>query len=226
MYFGYDLLSTDVITLSLIVATLSTIHLCILAAVTRRWSVVIVPSIYGIYTALVYYFQVSRQLRCENTAAKAALSTHMSETVIGLRHIRAFGWASRKLRESNTTLRQSQRLFFNVLSIERWLHLMLDFTKGASILSLVLLAILRPTSISASSVALCLILITTCSDGLAYLAEDCTMVGDCLDAFARFNNFVKSIPREMDTPLPRRMMPRAWPAEGRVMLSGVSAKYM
>ena len=80
----------------------------------------------ALYLLQKYYLRTSRQMRYLDLEAKAPLYTQFSEMTAGLQHIRAFGWQSDTLTHSLKLLDYSQRPYYYLYCIQRWLTLVLD----------------------------------------------------------------------------------------------------
>lgn len=73
-----------------------------------------------------FYLRTSRQIRLLDLEAKSPLYSHFLESLNGLVTIRAFGWAER-FQESNLELLDaSQKPYYLMFCIQRWLALILD----------------------------------------------------------------------------------------------------
>lgn len=94
------------------------------------------------------YLRTSRQLRLLDLEARGPLYSHFMETLTGLVTIRAFGW-ERHFREQNfKQLDYSQRPYYLLYCIQRWLNLVLDLIVGAEAVLVVGLAIWLRSSTS------------------------------------------------------------------------------
>jgi ATP-binding cassette subfamily C (CFTR/MRP) protein 1 len=80
-----------------------------------------------LYALQLFYLRTSRQLRHMDLEAKSPLYTHLLETVQGLSTIRSFGWSSTTLATGLKFLDISQRPYYLLFCIQRWLNLVLDF---------------------------------------------------------------------------------------------------
>lgn len=76
------------------------------------------------------------------------------ETLSGLAHIRAFQWQSDNLAKANDLLDISQKPFYLLFMIQRWLTLVLDLTCAGLAFLVVTLAVQLRTSPGFTGVAL------------------------------------------------------------------------
>lgn len=73
-----------------------------------------------------FYLRTSRQLRFLDLEAKSPLFTHFTETLQGLATIRAFGWQQASHEQNLRLLDFSQKPYYLLYCIQRWLNLVLD----------------------------------------------------------------------------------------------------
>jgi ATP-binding cassette, subfamily C (CFTR/MRP), member 1 len=94
-----------------------------------------------------FYLRTSRQLRLLDLEARSPLYTNFLETLSGLATIRAFGWGSRQSAVNDRLLDLSQRPYYMLYCIQRWLNLVLDLIVAAEAVIVVGLALgLRESS--------------------------------------------------------------------------------
>ncbi|TXC11619.1 hypothetical protein FocTR4_00006679 [Fusarium oxysporum f. sp. cubense] len=99
------------------------------------------------------YLRTSRQLRLLDLEEKAPLYTQFLETLSGLATIRAFGWNDAVIQANHTLVDRSQRPFYLLMIVQRWLVLVLDLTTVALALLLVGLAFWTSIETSIGAVA-------------------------------------------------------------------------
>lgn len=73
-----------------------------------------------------FYLRTSRQIRFLDLEAKSPLYTHFIESLAGLATLRGFGWEEEFKHQNNQYLQASQRPFFLLVTIQRWLALVLN----------------------------------------------------------------------------------------------------
>ena len=87
------------------------------------------------------YLRTSRQLQFLDLEARSPLYSHFLETLDGIVTIRAFGWEE-KYKESNIKhIDHSQRPYYLLYCIQRWLNLVLDLIVAALAVLVVSLAL-------------------------------------------------------------------------------------
>jgi ATP-binding cassette, subfamily C (CFTR/MRP), member 1 len=79
-----------------------------------------------VYYLQYFYLQTSRQLRLLELESRSPVFSYFLETLEGTETIRAFGWQSAMLKENDRRLDYSQKPYYLMFCIERWLALVLD----------------------------------------------------------------------------------------------------
>jgi ATP-binding cassette, subfamily C (CFTR/MRP), member 1 len=79
-----------------------------------------------IYYLQYFYLQTSRQLRILELEARSPVYAYFLEMLEGLETIRAFGWRPKMNKESERRLDHSQKPYYLMFCIQRWLSLILD----------------------------------------------------------------------------------------------------
>jgi ATP-binding cassette subfamily C (CFTR/MRP) protein 1 len=183
------------------------------------------PLIIGIvYAVQSFYLRTSRQMRHMDLEAKSPLYTHFQETVSGISTIRAFGW-KKAFQETNLRLLdKSQRPFYLMYCIQRWLNLVLDMLVAAIAILVVTLAVQLRSNTSASSIGLALLNVLSFSSLLTTLITAFTSLETSLGAIARLRDFEKDTPQEIDG-ADSHIPANQWPSGGRIEFKGVSASY-
>jgi ATP-binding cassette subfamily C (CFTR/MRP) protein 1 len=195
----------------------------------------------------------SRQLRHLDLEAKSPLYTHFTETLSGVVTIRAFGWKPAFLQENLRLLDFSQKPYYLLFCIQRWLGVVMDlFVAGIAILlvsigdSLMLYDILSLSILfmeyilifypqvafaveftgttSRGAIGLSMINIIGFNNSLSRLISSWTSLETSLGAAARLRDFLRDTPKEDNFEnLPPP--PTDWPSAGAVELKGVTATY-
>jgi ABC-type multidrug transport system fused ATPase/permease subunit len=158
--------------------------------------------------------------------AKAPLYTHLLETVDGLTTIRAFQWQSSLRSAALQLLDDSQRPYYLLFCIQRWLSLVLDLFVAASAVLLVSFSVVTPAATSTGAVALYNVL--SFSQTLANLISSWTQLETSLGAIARLRSFEAQTPKEnppKNPPVDVEQLATEWPAAGKVEIRDVTASY-
>jgi ATP-binding cassette, subfamily C (CFTR/MRP), member 1 len=171
-----------------------------------------------------YYLRTSRQVRLLDLEAKSPLYSHFIESLSGLIKIRAFGWSDSFVDQNLALLDTSQKPFYLLFCIQRWLALVLDVT--ATVLAVILMVIVVKLrhSINSSYVGLALLNVISFSQSLSWLINQWTSLETSIGAVSRLKDFTMATPNENlageDQPVPTN-----WPVDGRIEFKNVSAFY-
>jgi ATP-binding cassette, subfamily C (CFTR/MRP), member 1 len=182
----------------------------------------------GLLAALYFlqkiYLRTSRQIRFLDLEAKSPLYTHFFETLEGLSTIRAFGWERFFREASNRALDASQKPYYLMYCIQRWLSLVLQLLIGAMAVLVVGLAVgLRQTT-SAGNLGIALTTILSFNTNVQFLLTWWTALETSLGAIARTKNFAEQTPTE-DKPGESFVPSDDWPSRGEIELQAISASY-
>lgn len=178
----------------------------------------------ALYLIQRYYLRTSRQLRFLDLEAKSPLYSHFLESLNGLVTVRAFGWQSDLEKRNRGFLDRSQRPFYTLYAVQRWLTLVLDlFVAGIATLLIILVVKLRGT-LSAGYVGVALVNVILFSQSVKLLLTFWTNLETHIGAVARIKIFVdnaipEDLPTENETP------PPSWPPKGALEFKSVSAAY-
>lgn len=94
-----------------------------------------------IYCLAHIYLQTSRQLRYLDIETRAPVYSHFLETLDGLSTIRAFGWEQEFNGMNRIRLDESQKPYYLLFCIQRWLALVLDLVVAGVAIMVVALAL-------------------------------------------------------------------------------------
>src|ERR1700761_6618841 len=113
-------------------------------------------AILALYFIQKYYLRTSRQMRLLDLEYKSPLYQQFTETLEGLETIRAFGWQDYSDREAVRRLNTSQKPYYLLYMIQRWLNLVLDSLVASLAILLVALALCVPSSSSGGAIGVAL----------------------------------------------------------------------
>ncbi|PNP85151.1 hypothetical protein FNYG_01380 [Fusarium nygamai] len=179
-------------------------------------------SFLALYLIQKYYLRTSRQMRLLDLEAKTPLYTQFTEITAGLATIRSFGWTNGVLDESFRMLNTSQKPFYLMFCIQRWLELVLDlFVAGMAIL-LVTIALRIPGTTSEGAIGLAMVNLLGLNLTLTTVIDQWTTLETSLGAIARLKSFISNTPNENrhgETEVPDN-----WPG-GKIVFDQVTASY-
>ncbi|GAD96588.1 ABC multidrug transporter, putative [Paecilomyces variotii No. 5] len=178
-----------------------------------------------LYFCQKIYLRTSRQLRFMDLESKAPLYSHFSESLCGLLTLRAFGWQRAMEQRNHQLLDRSQRPFYLLFSVQRWLTLVLDLmVAGIATLLIILVVKLRP-GLNSASVGVALLNVIMFSQSIKLLVTYWTNLETHIGAIARVKVFSESVKSE-DLPTENSSVPKSWPSNGNIEFKDVSASYI
>ncbi|OBT65136.1 hypothetical protein VE03_04736 [Pseudogymnoascus sp. 23342-1-I1] len=202
-------------------AIIQAIFVCVSAS---YFSVVLPFVLLVMYSLQKFYLRTSRQIRLMDLESKAPLYSHFLETLNGLVTIRAFGWTKDMEKRNMAFLDASQRPFYLLYCIQRWLMLVVDLLVAALAVILVALIVRFRHRADAGFVGLALINIMSFNMTLSAVIIHWTATETSLGAVSRIKSFVDST-RSENLSVESQDVPPNWPSEGSIILSDVSASY-
>lgn len=155
--------------------------------------------ILALYFIQRYYLRTSRQLRLLDLEARSPLYQHFTETLEGIITIRAFGWRDSINKSFLERLDESQKPYYLLYCIQRWLNLVLDLLVAGIAVLLVALALCVNTGATGANLGVALTTILAFNQTLQELISDWTQAETSLGAIARTKAFERDTPREEET---------------------------
>lgn len=197
----------------------------VLISVASLYAAISFPIVIAaLYVIQKYYLRSSRQLRFMDIEAKAPLYSQFTEILAGLATVRAFGWQSELEEKNRDLLDRSQRPFYLLYAIQRWLTLVLDFMVAAIAVLLIVLVVKLRGTMSAGYVGIALLNVILFSQSIKLLVTFWTLLETHIGAIARIKIFQEeSVPE--DLPTENGTAPPHWPSTGAIEYSRVSAAY-
>jgi ATP-binding cassette subfamily C (CFTR/MRP) protein 1 len=178
----------------------------------------------AVYMLQKYYLRTSRQMRHLDLEAKSPLYRVFTEAAGGIATIRSFNWNGAFMAEHLQLLDQSQRPYYMLYCIQRWLNVVLDlFVAGVAVV-LVSLAVELTTTATAGSIGLALLNLAQFNQTLSMLVNSWTGLETSLGAIARLKSFLAETPQEA-RPGEDQTPPENWPQAGLVEMTDVTSKY-
>lgn len=163
-------------------------------------------------------------MRLLDLEAKSPLYSHFIESLSGLPIIRAFGWAENFQAQNLALLDASQKPYYLLFCIQRWLALILDLVVASLAVVLMVLIVKLRTKISPGYVGLALLNVMKFNEALAQIIKDWTTCETSFGAISRLKTFSAQTANE-NLPIERQLVPEDWPNRGVIELENVSASY-
>ncbi|KAL6923650.1 hypothetical protein FSST1_000924 [Fusarium sambucinum] len=170
------------------------------------------------------YLRTSRQLRLLDLEEKAPLYTQFLETLSGLATIRAFGWGSAAIEANHALVDRSQRPFYLLMIVQRWLVLVLDLTTAALALLLVGLAVRLRGDVDVGLTGVSLVQLISLSETVNMLIQFWTSIETSIGAVARIKQFAEDT-REENLLGETQEPPPQWPDKGAIQIRNLKASY-
>ncbi|KFY35276.1 hypothetical protein V494_06064 [Pseudogymnoascus sp. VKM F-4513 (FW-928)] len=161
-----------------------------------------------------FYLRTSRQLRFLDLESKSPLYTHFIESLSGLATLRGFGWEEEFKRQNNQYLQASQRPFFLLATIQRWLALVLNLIVSGIAIIVAIAAVQLRGSIDPGFLGLALVNIMTLGTSLQSLVSFWTDLETSIGAVSRIRAFSEKTPSEDPFHLPKA--PVGWLGSGQI----------
>lgn len=184
-----------------------------------------IPPLILCYLYIQSYFLASSQaLKRFMSVSKSPLYQHFSETLAGVSTIRAMSAAPRFVRVNGekADLSAETQLAFGMAN--RWLKVRLEFLGALIVFDAALLAVLNRGSVGgASLVGLSLTYAMNITGDITYLVRSWAEMSNQLISVERIEEYAE-LPQEAPLETGVRL-PEGWPAEGRVVFRGFSARY-
>nr|XP_036575809.1 ABC multidrug transporter [Colletotrichum truncatum]KAF6782442.1 ABC multidrug transporter [Colletotrichum truncatum] len=207
--------------------TLVAIASAALIASGAQYFAAIIPfCVLPLYFLQKFYLKTSRQMRHLDLESKSPLYTHFTETLNGVVTIRAFGWQREFVKEQLRLLDISQRPYYLLFCIQRWLAIMLDLFVAVIATVLVAFAVKLTNTTSGGAIGLSMVSLMGLNSSLSRLISSWTNLETSLGAIARLRDFVRDTPQEdgVDTQrLPP--VPQGWPSSGAIDFKSIDARY-
>ncbi|KAF3769045.1 putative ABC transporter [Cryphonectria parasitica EP155] len=200
------------------------VQMALLLTVQRLMLLALPFCLLVVYVVQRFYLMTSRQLRLLDLESRSAVFSSFLETVEGLTTLRAFGWQRLAEQHSLNALDSSQRAFYLVLCLQRWLNLVLNLTIAGIAITTIALAINFKGSRDGASIGVALNVVLVANTTLLRLVESFTSVEISLGGIARLKGMQENTP--VEDKQDEEVIPGSdWPSSGSIQLRGVSASY-
>lgn len=169
-------------------------------------------------------------MRLLDLEAKSPLFSQFIESLSGLVTIRAFGWASVFEDQNLTLLDTSQKPFYLLFCIQRWLELVLDLSVAVLGAILMVLVVKLRSEVGTGYVGLAILNVITFSQALSEILRNWADLETSIGAIARIKDFVthtvsEDRPGENEGPDAEELHLSSWPSKGAIVFENVNASY-
>lgn len=139
--------------------------------------------------------------------------------------IRAFGWQEQYLEAGKRILEASQRPYYLLYCIQRWLGLLLDLIVAGIAVVLIIIAVEARGKISGGLIGLALVNIVSFSTNLKLLITNWTLLETSVGAVSRIRAFEQDTESENSDADTKFDAPEGWPGTGAIQFNNISAAY-
>jgi ATP-binding cassette, subfamily C (CFTR/MRP), member 1 len=170
-----------------------------LIAIGSNYMAATIPlTVFTLYWIQRFYLRTSRQIRLLDLESKDPLYRHFTETIEGLSTIRAFGWQRHFDQAALGHLDYSQRPYYLLFCLQRWLNLVLDLLVAVLAVTLIALALRVPNQSNPGSLGVDLTSVLACNASLQGLITTWTEAETSFGSVARTKSFSEDTPVGMD----------------------------
>ncbi|KAK5046622.1 hypothetical protein LTR84_007383 [Exophiala bonariae] len=180
--------------------------------------------LFVLYLVQRYYLRTSRQMRLLDLEQKAPLYTMFAETSSGISTIRAFGWTEKFVERNLVLLDRSQRPFYLMMCIQRWLALVLDMIVVVLVTVLLVVIMSQRSSIQPGLAGIGLLSTVGLSSSLTNLVRMWSALETSIGAISRLREFLQTTESEHDDQELMAVRP-GWPENGEVVFHSFDASY-
>jgi ATP-binding cassette subfamily C (CFTR/MRP) protein 1 len=173
-----------------------------------------------LYLIQRFYLRTSNQMRIMDLESKAPLYAHFTESTAGIATIRAFDWTEASTLRNEEFLDYSQKPFYLLFAIQRWLALVLDLVvAGVAVLTIGVTVRLHET-VSPGWLGVALVNIIILSEELNNFIVSWTQTEAAMGSIARIKAFSETI--RLSFPADESEPPNHWPTAGALVYDNVS----
>lgn len=158
--------------------------------------------------------------QCLNHAG-VALTDMQTE---GLSTIRAFGWQDNYAEKNIQSLDASQRPFYYLTCVQRWLQVVLDLLIAAIAITVVLLTVISRDNNKGANIGIALNMVIAANATLLRLISSWTSLELAIGAVTRLKEVQDTTPRE-DLDVETFFPAESWPSRGALALKNVQVSY-
>lgn len=189
------------------------------------YSAITLPALFGLMWFIQhFYLRTSRQMRLLDLEAKTPLFNLVNDMVSGLEHIRGLQWEEQMISQGLSLLDDSQKAVYYMITIQRWLSLVLDIVGVAMATILVSVALLKQGATSAPVLGMSMLNMTSFGILSREVILTWTRLETSLGSITRLMDFASNTPQEKDRS-DAEDPDDSWPSQARVEFIGLSAKY-
>ncbi|KAM7186181.1 ABC transporter [Rhypophila sp. PSN 637] len=199
-----------------------------LIASVSPWIALSYPVLLAVFYLIPkYYVRTARQMRTLDLEEKAPLYAQFLETLEGMSTIRAFSWLHESSQHNYKLVDKSQKPFYLMYVIQKWLGLVLDFAVACLATLVVGVAVALRETVSPGFTGVSLTQVVSFTSYLKMMILFWAQLQTAMAAVERIRNFSRDTETEEDrSDSPPLEPPASWPARGDVQIEKLSARYV
>ncbi|KAJ5350728.1 hypothetical protein N7541_008455 [Penicillium brevicompactum] len=197
----------------------------IIIAISSKWIGIALPALMAVfYLIQKFYLRTARQLRLLDIEAKAPLFSTFMELIAGLTTIRAFGWQTEFDNRNREVFDRSQKPFYLLYCVQRWLNLVLDLVVAAVAVMVVTIGVQTQGQVDAGFMGIALVNIVQLSISIKAFLSNWTQLEISIGAVSRIRAFVLDAPSTDSDETESSISPE-WPERGQIEFKNLTAQY-
>ena len=197
----------------------------IIIAISSKWIGIALPALMAVfYLIQKFYLRTARQLRLLDIEAKAPLFSTFMELIAGLTTIRAFGWQTEFDNRNREVFDRSQKPFYLLYCVQRWLNLVLDLVVAAVAVMVVTIGVQTQGQVDAGFMGIALVNIVQLSISIKAFLSNWTQLEISIGAVSRIRAFVLDAP-STDSDETESSISPGWPERGQIEFKNLTAQY-
>ncbi|VDI57681.1 ATP-binding cassette, subfamily C (CFTR/MRP), member 1 [Mytilus galloprovincialis] len=170
------------------------------------------------------YVSTSRQLRTMASAARSPIFSHFGETISGCSTIRAFQQEERFMTESARRFDELNTRRSLARSVEKWLHIRLDWLGSIIVLCVCMLVVVNKDDISPGIVGLAITYALNVTNCIEWLVKLTTNAETNIISLERIKEYSETH-TEADWIVENKRPEHDWPNEGNVEFDNYGVRY-
>ncbi|KXJ95019.1 ABC transporter [Microdochium bolleyi] len=202
----------------------------ILIAVSTRYLAAVLPVIMIMcYAVGHFYLRTSRQVRLMDIEYRGPLASQLLNTLDGLATIRAYQWQDKYEAKNMAFLNDSQRPFYLLSCLQRWLVFSVNMIVAMIALVLIIVVTTFREQIGPGYMGIALSNVLMFSGTIEAAVISWTMLEVCLGAVSRVRSFADETEAEETTAGAGVVLKKPdddhWPSKGEVVIRNLTAAY-
>lgn len=198
----------------------------LLTSISSGYMAISIPMLFtALYFLQKLYLRTSQQLRSLDLDYKSPLLELFMESIQGLTTVRAYAWTEYMTRDAFSLLDQSQKPFYLLLCLQRWLTFMLNFIVTIIAVILMTLTVTLRHSVNPGLLGIALTSVMNFGQTLSSFILYWTTLETSLTAVTRIREYSSGTPNEDSPQQAKETPPASWPSEPSIQFHHVFASY-